>query len=166
MGARDLFGDLRKRRIARPGILEAVLCNGDRVRAAMPFAYQPSARLQSKARIWSHFSCGPEHFGQSLELAARRLAEPTMFKLLASIGDPANYQIAADPWGLAAVEPPPFAAKLIDTGAVRSNSCASALLTLLSRSNCAEKSPRRRGRGREAKGGAMAYTFGDATAVM
>src|SRR5680860_175433 len=90
MGTRDLFGDLREGRVARPGIFEAVFRHGDGVRAAMPFAHQPSARLQSEAKIWTHPARSPEHFCQRLELAARRLAEPTMFKLLAPVGDPAN----------------------------------------------------------------------------
>jgi hypothetical protein len=42
-----------------------------------------------------------------------------VLKLLAPIGDPAKEKIAADPWGLAAVKPPPFAAKLIETGVVQ-----------------------------------------------
>ena len=117
MGACDLLGDFREGRVARPGIFEAVLRHRDRVRAAMPFAHEPSARLQGEARIWAHPARGPEHLRQCLELAAGRLAEPTVLELLAPIGDPAKQKIAADPWGLGAVKPPPFAAELVKAGA-------------------------------------------------
>ena len=117
MGSRYLLGDFREGRVARPGIFEAVLRHRDGVRAAMPFAHEPSTRLQSEARIWTNPARGPEHLRQCLELATGRLAEPTVLKLLAPIGDPAKEKIAADPWGLAAVEPPPFAAELVKAGA-------------------------------------------------
>jgi hypothetical protein len=74
----------------------------------VPFAHDPSPRLQSEARIWSHAALGPKHLRQCLEPTAGRLPRPTVFKLLAPIGDPAKEKIAADPWGLAAVEPPPL----------------------------------------------------------
>ncbi len=124
MGACDLLGDFREGRVARPGIFEAVLRHRDSVRAAMPFAHQPSARLQSKARIWTYPARCPEHLRQCLELAAGRLTEPTVLKLLAPIGDPAKEKIAADPWGLAAVKPPPLAAELVKAGACQISFCA------------------------------------------
>ena len=117
MGSRYLLGDFREGRVARPGIFEAVLRHRDGVRAAMPFAHEPSTRLQSEARIWTHPARCPEHLRQCLELSAGRLTEPTVLKLLAPIGDPAKEKIAADPWGLAAVKPPPFAAELVKAGA-------------------------------------------------
>ena len=117
MCPRDLLGDFREGRIARPGIFEAVLRHRDCVRAAMPFAQEPGTRLQSEARIWTHPACGPEHLRQCLELAAGRLTESTVLKLLAPIGDPAKEKIAADPWGLGAVKPPPFPAERIEAGA-------------------------------------------------
>jgi hypothetical protein len=107
MDARDLLGDFREGRVARPGIIEAVLRHRDGVRAAMPFAHQPSTRLQSKARIWTYPAGDPKHLRQRLELAAGRLAEPTMLKLLAAIGDPAQKKIATDSGRLVAVKPPP-----------------------------------------------------------
>ena len=73
MGSRDLLGDFREGRVARPGILEAVLQYRDSVRPAMPFAQEPGTRLQGEARIWTHPACGPEHLRQCLELAAGRL---------------------------------------------------------------------------------------------
>lgn len=99
MGSRYLLGDFREGRVARAGIFEAVLRHRDGVRAAMPFAHQPSAWLQSKTRIWTYPARGPEHLRQCLELAAGRFTEPTVLKLLASIGDPAQEKIAADSWG-------------------------------------------------------------------
>jgi hypothetical protein len=42
-----------------------------------------------------------------------------VLKLLAPIGDPAKEKIAADPWGLAVVKPPPFAAELTEAGVVQ-----------------------------------------------
>ena len=45
MGAGDLFGDLRERRITHAGILESVFRHRDGVGAAMPFANQPGAGL-------------------------------------------------------------------------------------------------------------------------
>src|SRR5680860_180375 len=106
MGSRDLLGDFCEGRVARPGVFEAILRHRDGMRAAMPFAHEPSAGLQSEARIWTDPARGPEHLCQCPELAAHRLAEPTVLKLLASIGDPAKEEIAADPWRLAAVKPP------------------------------------------------------------
>jgi hypothetical protein len=85
MGARDLLGDFGEGRIAGPGIFEAVLRHCDGVRAAMPFAHEPSAWLQNKTRIWTYPARGPEHLRQCLELAAGRFTEPTVLKLLASI---------------------------------------------------------------------------------
>src|SRR5665811_1428141 len=117
MGACDLLGDFCEGRVARPSMFEAFFRHRDRVRAAMPFAHEPSAGLQSEARIWTDPARGPEHLCQCPELAAHRLAEPTVLKLLASIGDPAKEEIAADPWRLAAVKPPPFATQLVKTGA-------------------------------------------------
>jgi len=117
MGPCDLLDDFREGRVTRPAIFEAVLGHRDRVGAAMPFAHQPSARLQGEARIWPHPTCGLEHLRQRLELATRRLTDTAVLELLAPKGDPAKKKIAADPWGLAAVKPPPFAAELVKTGA-------------------------------------------------
>jgi hypothetical protein len=69
-------------------MFEAVLRHGDGVRSAMPFAHEPSAWLQSKARIWTDSAFSPEHLGQRLELAARGLAEPAVLKFLAPVSDP------------------------------------------------------------------------------
>jgi hypothetical protein len=113
MNSSYFLGDFREGRVARPGIFEAILRHRDGVCAAMPFAHQPSARLQSEARIWTYPARGPEHLRQGLELAAGRLAEPTMLKLLVSIGDSAKEKIAAESWGLAAVKPAPFTAELV-----------------------------------------------------
>ena len=99
MGSRYLLGDFREGRVASPGIFEAVLRHRDGVRAAMPFAHEPSTRLQSEARIWTYPARCPEHLRQCLEPSAGRLTEPTVLKLLASIGDPAKEKIAADSWG-------------------------------------------------------------------
>jgi hypothetical protein len=117
MDSRDFLGDFREGRVARPGIFEAVLRHSDGVRAAMPFAHQPSTRLQSEARIWANPARGLEHLRQCLELTAGRLTEPTVLKFLAPIDDPAKEKIAASPWWLAAIEPPPFAAELVKAGA-------------------------------------------------
>src|SRR4029453_16612611 len=61
MNSRYFLGDFRERRVACPGIFEAVLHHRDGVRAAMPFAHQPSTRLQSEAGIWTYPARGPEH---------------------------------------------------------------------------------------------------------
>jgi hypothetical protein len=117
MGSRYFLGDFREGRVARPGIIEAVLRHRDGVRAAMPIAHEPSTRLQSEARIWTYPARCPEHLRQCLEPSAGRLTEPAVLKLLAPIGDPAKEKIAADSWRLAAVKPPPFAAGLVKAGA-------------------------------------------------
>jgi hypothetical protein len=108
MATRYFLGDFREGRVVHTGIFEAVFSYCDRVGATVPFAHDPSPRLQSEARIWSHAALGPKHLRQCLEPTAGRLPKPTVFKLLAPIGDPAKEKIAADPWGLAAVEPPPL----------------------------------------------------------
>ena len=110
MGAGDLFGDLRKRRITHAGILKSVFRHRDCVGAAMPFAHQPGARLQAEAGIRGDPACGPEHLRQRLQLATRRLAEPAVLDFLEPVADPPDQQVATDPWRLAAVKPPPFAA--------------------------------------------------------
>ena len=110
MGTGDLFGDFGERRIIRAGILESVFRHGDRVSAAMPFANQAGARLQAEAWIRGDPACGPEHFRQSLQLATRRLAEPAMLDFLEAVADPSDQQVAADPWRLTAIKPPPFTA--------------------------------------------------------
>ena len=56
MDARDLLGDFGEGCVARTGIFEAVLRHRDGVRAAMPFAHEPSTRLQNDARIWTSLS--------------------------------------------------------------------------------------------------------------
>src|SRR5262245_44211520 len=61
MGPCNLLGDLREGRVACPGIFKAVLRHGDGVRAALPFAHEPSTWLQSKARIWGNPTHGLEH---------------------------------------------------------------------------------------------------------
>ena len=82
MGARDLFGDFGEGRVAGPGIFEAVLRHCHGVRPAMPFAHEPGPWLQSKTGVRTHPARGPEHVRQGPELAAGRLAEPTVIKLL------------------------------------------------------------------------------------
>ena len=110
MGTGDLSGDLRKRRITHAGIFESIFRHRDCVGVAMPFAHQPGARLQAEAGIGADPACGPEHLRQRLQLATRRLAEPTVLDFLKPVADPPDQQVATDPWRLAAVKPPPFAA--------------------------------------------------------
>ena len=61
MGTGDLFGDFRERRIRRAAILEPIFRHGDSVGASVPFAYQPSARLQAETWIRSNSAIGEEH---------------------------------------------------------------------------------------------------------
>ena len=116
MGTGDLFGDFRERRIRRAGELESVFRHGDRVSAAMPFAHQPGARLQAETWIRSDSAFGPEHLRESLQLAPRRFAEPAMLDFLEPVADSSDQQVTTDLWRLAPTKPPPFAAKLIETG--------------------------------------------------
>ena len=85
----------------------------------MPFAHQPSARLQAETWIGATRPVGPEHLRERLQLATGRLAEPAVFDFLEPVADPADQQVATDPWRLAAIKPSPFAAKLIETGVVQ-----------------------------------------------
>ena len=75
MGSRDLLGDFREGRVAHPGIFEAVLRHCDSVRTAMPFAHQPSTRLQSEASIWTYPARCPDIFASVLSL--RRVVLPS-----------------------------------------------------------------------------------------
>src|SRR5665811_643331 len=75
MGACDLLGDFCEGRVARPSMFEAFFRHRDRVRAAMPFAHEPSAGLQSEARIWTDPARGPEHLASVLSL--RRIVLPS-----------------------------------------------------------------------------------------
>jgi len=118
MGSRDRLRDFRQGRVTRSAIFEAVLRHRDGVRAAVPFTDQPSARLQSEARIWTDTSRSLEHLRQCLELAADRLAEPTILNLLQAVVDSTDEQIATESRRLAAVEPPPFAADVINSNPV------------------------------------------------
>ena len=61
---------------------------------------------------------GLEHLCQRLQLATGRLAESAVFDFLKAIADRTDQQVATDPWRLAAVQPPPFAAQLIKVGPV------------------------------------------------
>ena len=85
----------------------------------MPFAYQPGTRLQAETWIRSDPAFGPEHLRESLQLAPRRFAEPTVFDFLEPVADPSDQQVTTDPWRLTAIKPSPFAAKLIETGVVQ-----------------------------------------------
>ena len=82
MGTGDLFGDFRERRIRRAGILESIFRYRDSVGATVPFAHQPGAGLQAETWIRSNSAFGPNHFRESLQLAPRRFAEPTMLAFL------------------------------------------------------------------------------------
>jgi hypothetical protein len=42
-----------------------------------------------------------------------------MLDFLEPVPDPPDQQVAADPWRLAVIKPPPFAAELIEAGACR-----------------------------------------------
>ena len=119
MGTSDRFCDLCERRITHPGVFEAVFGHRDGVGAAAPFAHQPGARLQTEAWIGSDLASGPEHLRQRLQLATCGLAEPTVLEFLEPVPDPPDQEVTTDPWRLAAIKPSPFAAQVIDTGAVR-----------------------------------------------
>ena len=119
MGTGDLFGDFRKRRIRRAGILESIFRYRDSVGAAVPFADQPGARLQAETWIRSDSAFGPEHLRESLQLAPRRFAEPAMLDFLEPVANPSDQQVATDPWRFAPIKPSPFAAKLIEAGVVQ-----------------------------------------------
>ena len=97
MGTGDLFGDFRERRIRRAGILESVFRRSNYVSAAMPFAHQPGAWLQAETWIRSDSAFGPEHLRESLQLAPRRFAEPTILDLLEPVADSSDQQITTDP---------------------------------------------------------------------
>ena len=86
----------------------------------MPFAHQPGAWLQAETGIRGDSARGPEHLRQRLQLATRRLAEPAVLDFLTPVADSAHQQVATDPWRLAAVKPPPFAAEFIKAEAFRS----------------------------------------------
>jgi hypothetical protein len=118
MGPGDLFGDFRERRIRRAGILESIFRYRDSVGASVPFAHQPSAGLQAETWIRSDSAFGPEHLRESLQLATCRLAEPAMLDFLEPVADSSDQQVTTDLWRLAPIKPSPFAAKLIETGAV------------------------------------------------
>ena len=70
MGTGDLFGDFGERRIRRAGILESVFGHGDCVSASVPFAHQPSARLQAETWIRSDSAFGPEHLREKSSACA------------------------------------------------------------------------------------------------
>ena len=119
MGARDLLGDLRKRRIRCARILESIFRYCDSVSASVPFAHQPGARLQAETWIRSDSAFGPEHLRESLQLAPRRFAEPAMLDFLESVADSSDQHVTTDPWRLAPIKPSPFTTKLIETGVVQ-----------------------------------------------
>ena len=54
---------------------------------AVPFAYQPGARLQAETWIRSDSAFGPEHLRESLQLAPRRFAEPAMLDFLEPVAE-------------------------------------------------------------------------------
>ena len=119
MGARDLLGDLRKRRIRCARILESIFRYCDSVGASVPFAHQPGARLQAKTWIRSDSAFVPKHLRESLQLAPRRFAEPAMLEFLESVADSSDQHVTTDPWRLAPIKPSPFTTKLIETGVVQ-----------------------------------------------
>ena len=82
-----------------------------------------------------------------------------MLDFLEPVANSPDQQVATDPWRLAAIKPSPFAAQLIETGAVRGEAAsagearvASCFPALIGR----EDRPRRLGRGRGAKDRVMA----------
>ena len=119
MGTGDLLGDFRERRIRRAAMLEPIFRYRDSVSASVPFAHQPSARLQAKTWIRSDSAFGPEHLRESLQLAPRRFAEPAMTDFLEPVADSSDQQVTTDPRRLAPIKPSPFAAELIETGVVQ-----------------------------------------------
>ena|SRR5689334_4050723 len=116
MSTGNLFGDFGERWIRRAGILESIFHHGDRVSAAVPFAYQPGTWLKAETWIRSGSTFGPEHLRESLQLAARRFAEPAMLDFLEPVADSSDQQVTTEPWRLAPIKPSPFTAKLIETG--------------------------------------------------
>ena len=109
----DLFGDLGQGLIARPAILESIFCHRDVVSAAAPFANESRAGLQAEARRGANPARRPQGFCNRLQLAARRLTEPTMFDFLNSVTEREDKEVAADPRRFAVVQSPPFATQLL-----------------------------------------------------
>ncbi len=120
MGTGDLFGYFRERRIRYAGILESIFRYRDSMGASVPFAHQPGTRLQAETWIRSDSALGPEHLRESLQLATCRLAESAMLDFLEPAADSSDQQVATDPWRLAAVKPPPFAAEFLKAEAFKS----------------------------------------------
>ena len=56
----------------------------------------------------------PQGLRYRLQLAARRLAEPAVFDFLKSVSECKDKEVAADLWRFAVVQPPPFAAQLLE----------------------------------------------------
>jgi hypothetical protein len=56
----------------------------------MPFTHQPGTGFEAKARIGSDPAFGAKHLRQRLKLAARRLIESAILKLLKAVADPAH----------------------------------------------------------------------------
>ncbi len=75
MGTSDLSSELCERRITHAGIIESVFRHGDCVGAAMPFAHQPSARLQAETRIRGDSAVVRNIFASVFSL--RRVALPS-----------------------------------------------------------------------------------------
>src|ERR1700719_2396132 len=110
----DLFGDLGQRRIARPGILEAIFRDRDGVRAAAPFPNQTRAGLQAEARRGANPARCPQGLRHRLQLAPGRLAEPAMRDFLKSVTEGKDKQVATNPRRVSVGEPPPFAPQFLE----------------------------------------------------
>ena len=85
------------------------------MRAAVPFTHQPRARSDPLGALWGYRGVGPPRLHERGEFAAGRFAEPTITKLLDTVGDRANEQVSAEPWWLAAIEAPPLFAQFVRT---------------------------------------------------
>ena len=68
-------------------VLEALLGHRDRVGAPAPFAHEPGARLDLRARIKADLAAGVERCGEARELALGRLRQPAVSALLNAVGE-------------------------------------------------------------------------------
>ena len=83
------------------------------MRAAIPFTQKPCARSDPLGALWGYIATGLPHLNERCEFAAGRFAEPTIAKLLDTIGNCANEQVSAEPRRLASIEPPPLFAQFV-----------------------------------------------------
>ena len=120
----DLFGDRAQRGIARPGIFEAIFGDRHGVRSAAPFADKTGAWLQTEARRQANLARRPQRLRHRLQLAADRLREAAALDLLKPVTERENKQIAADPRRLAAMQPPPFAAQMLEPERLKASDLA------------------------------------------